>query len=94
MFNFMKINDPFLGDGTFGQLARLGPEWCAVMHLHLSELEMGGWKSKDEFTRYKAAFNASNEEVKQYLDNAIEVFFQRFRAIFDKHLVKNGHQMR
>ena len=47
MFNFMKIDDPFLGEGTFGQLARFGPERCYVMHMLLLELADGGWKWKD-----------------------------------------------
>lgn len=87
MFNFLKINDPFLGAGTFGQLARFGPERCAVMHLHLSELENGGWKKKEEFEQYIKAYNASSKGVKKYLDNAIDVFFQRYRIIFDRHMV-------
>jgi hypothetical protein len=87
MFNFLKINDPFLGNGTFGQLARLGPERCAVMHMHLSELENGGWREKKEFKRFVDAYSSSTEKVKAYLDKCAVTFFRRFRAIFDRHMV-------
>lgn len=88
MFNFMKMDDPFLGNGTFGQLARFGPERCAVMHHLLSELGSDGWKEKAEFKRYKDAYNTvAGENEQAYLDKATDVFFRRFKAIIDKHLV-------
>ncbi len=88
MFNFMKIDDPFLGEGTFGQLARFGPERCYVMHMLLSELADGGWKWKDEFMRYREAYDSvAGDAEKKYLDQAVDVFFQRFRSSFDKHMV-------
>jgi len=88
MFNFIKMDDPFLGDGTFGQLARLGPERCAVMHILLSELERGGWKGKVEFKPFIKAYNTvAGDAEKKYLDKAVDVFLRRFRAIFEKHMV-------
>lgn len=88
MFNFLKTDDPYLGNGTFGQLARFGPERCAVMHLQLMDLENGGWMKKKEFDRYNSAYAESDPAVKEFLDNATTVFFQRYRYIFNKHLVK------
>ena len=88
MFNFMKINDPFLGEGTFGQLARFGPERCSVMHTLLMELENGGWKTNVEFKRFVDAYNTvAGTAEKKYLDTAVDVFFQRFRVIMEKHMV-------
>ncbi len=88
MFNFMRMDDPFLGEGTFGQLARFGPERCYVMHMLLLELADGGWKWKDEFLRFREAYDSvAGEAEKKYLDEAVDVFFRRFRATFDKHMV-------
>jgi hypothetical protein len=87
MFNFVKIHDPYLGKGTFGQLARFGPERCALMHLQLSQLENGGWKEKPEFKRYIDARASSTKRVQKYLDKAVNVFFKRFRVIFNRHMV-------
>ena len=87
MFNYLKKDDPYLGDGTFGQLARFGPERCAVMHLQLLDLE-NKWDTKVEFERYNMAYNTSDPAVQEFLDNSTEVFFRRFRYIFDKHMVK------
>ena len=88
MFNFMKMNDPFLGEGTFGQLARFGPERCYTMHKLLKELEGGVMKEQMEFQRFRAAYESvAGDTEKQYLDKAVEVFFQRFRTIFEKHMV-------
>jgi hypothetical protein len=88
MFNFMKMDDPFLGEGTFGQLARFGPERCYVMHMLLLELADGGWKWKDEFQQFREANDlVAGDAEKEYLDEAVDVFFQRFQALFDKHMV-------
>ena len=88
MFNFMKIDDPFLGEGTFGQLARFGPERCYVMHMLLLELADGGWKWKDEFLHFREAYGSvAGDDEKEYLADAVDVFFRRFRATFDKHMV-------
>jgi hypothetical protein len=88
MFNFMKMDDPFLGNGTFGQLARFGPERCAVMHVLLSDLESGGWKEKPEFKRYKDAYSTlAGEKETDYIDKATGVFFCRFRDVLNTHMV-------
>ncbi len=87
MFNYLKKDDPYLGDGTFGQLACFGPERCAVMHLQLLDLE-NKWDTKDEFERYNLAYNTSDPAVHDFLNNSTAVFFRRFRYIFDKHKVK------
>ena len=88
MFNFMKMDDPFLGNGTFGQLARFGPERCAVMHVLLSDLESGGWKEKPEFKRYQDAYaTLAGEKETDYIDKATGVFFRRFRDVINTHLV-------
>jgi hypothetical protein len=84
MFNFMKMDDPFLGNGTFGQLARFGPERCAAMHLILSDLESGGWKEKPEFKRYQDAYaTLAGEKETDYIDKATGVFFRRFRDVIN-----------
>lgn len=72
MFDFLKINDPFLCNGTFGQLAGLGPEHCVVMHKHLSELENGGWREKREFNQYSDTYySSSTKKAKLYLDKSV-----------------------
>lgn len=88
MFNFLKIDDPYLGDNTYGHIARLGPERCMVMHHQLMELEDSGWETKEEFRSYQKAYaTVATAAVQEYLDKAAAVFFERFRAIFDKHMV-------
>ena len=88
MYNFMRMNDPFLGDGTFGQLARFGPERCSVMHTLLLELESGAWKEKAEFKRFREAYDSVAGDVeRKYLDTAVGAFFSEFRRSFDKHMV-------
>ena len=91
MFNCPKKEDPYLGNGTFGQLARFGPEQCAVMHLQLLELD-DKWDTKNDFEWYNLAYNTAGPAVQDFLDNSTTVFFQRFSYIFDKHMVKNGQQ--
>ena len=89
MFSYLKIDDPYLGDNTYGHLSRLGPERCYVMHSHLLELENGGWKARDEFKRYMEVVpNVVSVDVEEHLDKATTVFFQKFRALFDKHMVQ------
>ena len=88
MYNFMRMNDPFLGDGTFGQLARFGPERCSVMHTLLLELESGAWKEKAEFKRFREAYDSvAGDAEKKYLDTAVGVFFREFRGSFENHMV-------
>ena len=88
MYNFMRMNDPFLGEGTFGQLARFGPERCSVMHTLLLELESGAWKEKAEFKRFREAYDSVAGDVeRKYLDTAVGAFFSEFRRSFDKHMV-------
>ena len=81
MFNFLKIDDPYLGDNTFGHIARLGPERCSVMHHQLSKLENNGWETKKEFESYRAAYaTVANTAVHQYLDKAAAVFFREIQG--------------
>ena len=88
MFHFLKIDDPYLGNNTYGHIARLGPERCYVMHSLLSELENGGWKTKPEFKRYLEAYpKVISAAVKEHLDKSSDMFLQRFRTLFDKHMV-------
>ena len=84
----MRMNDPFLGDGTFGQLARFGPERCPVMHTLLLELESCAWKEKAEFKRFQEAYDSvAGDAERKYLDTAVSTFFSEFRRSFDKHMV-------
>lgn len=89
MFSYLKKDDPYLGQNTYGHLSRLGPERCYVMHSLLVELENGGWKTKDEYKRFLDVVpNVISVEVEEHLDKATTVFFQKFRAIFNKHMVQ------
>lgn len=90
MFNFLKKNDPFLGKGTFGQLSRFGPERLYVMHMKLQELEEG-WRNNPHFDDFKASLAGVSNSGKyglEYFKKVTEVFFERFRYIFDKWMVK------
>ena len=51
-FGFLLSNDPYFGDGTFGQLVRFMAERVYVMVDQLSGLKEGGWKEKHEFSKY------------------------------------------
>ena len=87
MFSYLKIDDPYLGDNTYGHLSQLGPERCYVMHSHLLELENGGWKDREEFKRYMEVVpNVVSVDVVEHLDKATTVFFQKFRVLFDRHM--------
>ena len=86
-FQFLKTSDPYLDKGTFGQIARFGPERCAAMHLRLLELENGGVEKEGEFRRYRETYQQSTDSVKDFLDQATDTFFERFRYIFNKHMV-------
>ena len=89
MFSYLKISDPYLGPNTYGHLSRLGPERCYVMHSHLLELENGGWKARDEFERYMEVVpNVVSVDVEEHLTKATTTFFQKFRALFDRHMVR------
>ena len=92
MFNYLKKNDPFLGKDTFGQLARFGPERLYIMHKKLKELEEDdGWKENPHFADFMASLKGFSETGKyglKYLKKATEVFFERYRYVFDKWMVK------
>ena len=87
MYTFLMQDDPDLGKGTFGQLARFGPERTAVMHLRILEVEQN-FKEMPEFNRYNTAYSGIGEgEInKEYFDKATRTFFERFRYIFEKHI--------
>lgn len=82
-------DDPFLGNGTFGQLSRFGPERVYVMHSCLSELEGDGWKSKSEFHKFRHSLKGigGSKDGLGYIEKVIKVFFERYRCVFEKHMV-------
>ncbi len=59
-----------------------------MMHLRLLELENGGVEKEGEFRRYRETYQQSDVNVREFLDKATDTFLQRFRYIFDKHIVK------
>ncbi|KAL7530309.1 hypothetical protein ACHAXR_007396 [Thalassiosira sp. AJA248-18] len=90
MYHFLMRDDPLMGKNTFGQLSRFGPERCYVMHKKLTELEGDGWKSKPEFKKFIAVLDGIGEGECgiEYFKKATTVFFERFRFVFEKHMVQ------
>ena len=63
MFHFTMKDDPFLGEGSFGQISRFCVERCYIMHKLLSDIEKGNWKEWTQFQEYTRAL----EGVRQML---------------------------
>ena len=93
MFEFLMRSDPVLGNGSWGQTARLAVERCYVMHDKLKELENGGWKNKPQFAPYLKALekvpNAGDvsNAGKEFFNEMPEKILKKFRSIFEKHVV-------
>ena len=90
MFNFLKKNDPFFGIGSFGQMARFGPERQYIMHKKLAEIEGDGWKSNKHFEKFRQSLKGVGDGKNgvKYFKKVTEVFFERFRYSFNKHMGK------
>jgi len=84
MFHFTMKDDPFLGEGSFGQISRFCVERCYIMHNLLSDIEKGNWKEWTQFQEYTRALEGVNN--KDDFDKMTTIFFQRFRNVFDKHV--------
>jgi len=87
-FNFLLKDDPVLGKGTFGQIARFGSVRCSIMNEDLLKLENGGFQKMKEFEPYMKALNGvgSGECDQEYFEKATTVFLERFRYVWDKHM--------
>ena len=87
-FNFLLKDDPVLGKGTFGQIARFGSVRCSIMNEDLLKLENGGFEKMEEFAPYMKALNGvgSGNCDQAYFKKATTVFLERFRYVWDKHM--------
>ena len=64
------------------------------MHKLLAELEEGRWKQRSEFKQYNAVVKKIEKETNKngsevgrgFFDKASDVFLQRFRCVFEKHV--------
>ena len=88
-YKYLTQNHPILGKGTFGQLSCFGPERCYVMNRQLSELENDGWKGNPAFKPFidSLAGIDSGDDGIPYIKKSIKVFFERYKFVFDKHMV-------
>jgi hypothetical protein len=92
MFEWMMRSDPELGNGSWGQSARLAVERCYVMHMKLSELENDGWKDKPEFKPYLDALEKIpyagdvNNAGKEFFNKMPSKILRKFRQVFQKHV--------
>ena len=59
------------------------------MNRQLSELENDGWKSNPAFKLFidSLAGIGSGDDGIPYIKKLIKVFFERYRFVFDKHMV-------
>ena len=83
--------DPFYGKGSFGQMARFGSVRQFVMHKELEKLETGGWENGGwrkniHFKNFIDSLEGvgGGKVGLPYFKKVIEVFFERFRYVFDK----------
>ena len=97
MFTFLMQQDPFYGKGSFGQMARFGSVRQFVMHKELEKLETGGWENGGwrkniHFKNFIDSLNGvgGGKVGLPYFKKVIEVFFERFRYVFDKWMGTKG----
>ena len=93
MFDWMMRFDPELGNGSWGQTARLAVERCFVMHKMLQDLENDGWKNKPQFKPYLDSIkgipkkDSISKVGKEYFDEMPGKVLEKFRFVFEKHVV-------
>jgi len=94
MFEWTKRNDPVIGPGSHGQMARLCVERLYVMHSELSALAKG-WRDRPEFQPYLKAVKATPNlgavanAGREFFEKAPACFFSKFRFIFDKQVTSH-----
>ena len=93
MFDWMMRFDPELGNGSWGQTARLAVERCFVMHKMLQDLENDGWKNKPQFKPYLDSIkgipkkDSISKVGKEYFGEMPGKVLEKFRFVFEKHVV-------
>lgn len=90
-FAFLLRDDPYYGINTFGQGSRHMAVRCYVMRKQLDELKNGGWKEKDEFTKFKEALanipkESKHDAKRAYFGRMVEKFFGIYEENLEKHL--------
>ena len=89
-FSFLLRNDPYLGHGTFGQLARFMPERSYIMFKQITELENGGWKTKPQFAKYLHALKGVPEVSEHAADRAFFLDLPvKFLKVYKNNLYKH-----
>jgi hypothetical protein len=69
-YNFLLRDNPYYGENTFGQVARLMPERVYVLHQRLQQLKDGGWMN---VSRTKKAYKT--DEQGNYWDETQQIKF-------------------
>jgi hypothetical protein len=93
-FNWLMRNDPALGIGSFGQVARLCPERAYIMHKMHSDLEDGKWRDMPifrDFIELLPGVRSAGEIMhggREFVERVPEQFLETYRFFLEKHTLQ------
>ena len=94
-FKFFMQNDPYFGDNTFGNVARLCPERIYVMVQQLKQLKEG-WGDMAEFAEYAELVEKvplkndvpQGEVHREFFYEMVDKFIKEFESSLSKHVLR------
>jgi len=94
-FELLKKNDPYFGDGTFGQISRFMSlvAYCVDNDMNKLKSDNGtGWMSMNEFQPYLTAIRnvpavTTHAANRAFYDSLPMIFFNKYHNILNKHFI-------